>query len=83
MRLKQSNDQARDYVLQVDEKHKFNSERHRHHKLSSNNDLEQKIQDNRQMITSTRFLVAIHADYRIVLRALIFFLSFKIILYAS
>jgi hypothetical protein len=39
----------------------------------SNDDLEQKIQNNRQIITSTRFLVAIRVDYRIVLRALILF----------
>jgi hypothetical protein len=40
MRLKQSNDQARDYVLRVDERQKFNVERRRHHKLSSNDDFE-------------------------------------------
>jgi hypothetical protein len=64
MRLRQSNDQARDYVLRADERQKFNVERRRHHRLSSDDDFEQKIQNNHQMITSTRSLVAIRADYR-------------------
>jgi hypothetical protein len=63
MRLRQSNDQARDYVLRTDERQKFNVERRRHHRLSSNNDFEQKIQNNHQMTTSTRFFVAIRVDY--------------------
>jgi hypothetical protein len=73
MRLRQLNDQARDYVLRIDEWQKFNVERRRHHKLSSNDDFEQKIQNNHQMITSTWFFVAFRVDYRIALRALILF----------
>jgi hypothetical protein len=67
MRLRQSNDQARDYVLRADERQKFNVERRRHHRLSSDDEFEQKIQNNHQMITSTRFLVEIRVDYRTVL----------------
>jgi hypothetical protein len=43
MRLKQSNDQTRDYVLRIDEWQKFNVERRRHYELSSDDDFEQKI----------------------------------------
>jgi hypothetical protein len=43
MRLRQSNDQARDYVLRIDEWQKFNVERRRHHRLSSDDDFEQNI----------------------------------------
>jgi hypothetical protein len=43
MRLRQSNDQTRDYILRTDEKQKFNAERRRHHRLSSDDDFEQKI----------------------------------------
>ncbi len=73
MRLRQLNDQARDYVLRTDEWQKFNVERRRHYRLSSNDDFEQKIQNNHQMIISTRSFVAIRVDYRTVLRALILF----------
>jgi hypothetical protein len=47
IRLKQSDDQARDYVLRIYEWQKFNIERCRYHRLSSNDDLKQKIQNNR------------------------------------
>jgi hypothetical protein len=73
MRLRQSNDQARDYVLRTDEWQKLNAERRRHHRLSSDDDFEQKIQNNHQMITSTQSFVAIRVDYRITLWALILF----------
>jgi ABC-type transport system involved in cytochrome bd biosynthesis fused ATPase/permease subunit len=77
MRLKQLNDQARDYVLRVDEWQKFNVERRRHHRLLSNDDFKQKIQNNHQMITSTRFFVAIRVDYRVALQALILFFCLR------
>jgi hypothetical protein len=46
MRLKQSNNQARDYVLRTFEWQKFDVKRRRHHWLSSNDDFEQNIQNN-------------------------------------
>ncbi len=76
MRLRQSNDQARDHVLRANEEQRTHVERRRHHRLSSDDDVEQKAQDNQQMTTSAQSVVVIRADYDTALRALVF-ISFR------